>query len=242
MHAFPLSGALWEGEIQALRAAGFRAIAPDQRGFGGSPLAPDDDSPTTMETLADDALAVLDARGIDRAVMVGLSMGGYALLSLYERAPERMRALVLADSRYTADSEDQKAGRERLARALLEHGMELLLRELVFPSLLSPSATEATRERVAAIVRDNLPSGSAAALRGMALRRDHEATCRRIRVPTLVLVGSEDTVTPPSSARALAAAIPDARLSELPGAGHLANLEAPVSFQGALISFLRGLP
>jgi len=239
LHAFPLSSEMWEGEVAALAAAGMRAIAVDLRGFGGSTVA---GPVTTMEQMADDALRLLDALTIERAAVVGLSMGGYVCFPLALRAPGRLRGLVLADTRFTADSDAARAGRAKTAETVLREGIEPLVRDMLLPKLLSANADAATREKAAAIVRRNRPEGAAAALRGMAQRADHATTCAALTIPALVVVGADDGVTPPPDARALAAAIPGARLSEIPRAGHLANLEAPAAFQAAIVPFLAGLP
>lgn len=236
LHAFPLSGAMYDAQLEALSGQA-RLIIPDMRGFGRSTKG---DGPALMETLAEDALALLDALDIGAAVVGGLSMGGYVALALLRRDPGRVRALVLADSQVGADDEAARARRETLAEHVLLRGADVLV-ESQLPRLLSGSAAEATRTRVAGMIRTTSPQGAAAALRGMALRPDARDILSRFGGPLLVVVGAEDALTPPDKARAMAALVPKATLVEIAGAGHLSNLEAPERFNQALADFLRPL-
>jgi pimeloyl-ACP methyl ester carboxylesterase len=234
LHAFPLSGAMFDGQVAALSGVA-RFIVPDQRGFGQSGLG---EGPTTMESLAEDALLLLDHLGIAAAVIGGLSMGGYASLALLRQDPGRVRGLILADTQMGADDEPARALREALAQDVLGTGMEVLV-ERQLPRLLGADAPDELRARVAAIMRANPPAGAAAALRGMALRADNRDMLARFSGPVLVLVGAEDVVTPPDKARAMSRVAADATLVEIPAAGHLSNLEEPESFNKALEHFFK---
>lgn len=233
LHGFPLTGASFWPQLDA-PPKGVRLIVPDHRGFGPSAPGP---GPTTMEAIAADALALLDALKIDRAAVGGVSMGGYAAMSLLRADPARVTALVLIDTQCTADDEAGKARREATAKDLEAHGMAPLAAGML-PKLLSLSAGDGLRRRVEAMIRSVDPVGAAAASRGMALRGDSKDILSRFAGPALVVVGTEDVITPVAKAKEIAALIAGARLVELPAAGHLANLEQPEPFNAALAEFL----
>jgi pimeloyl-ACP methyl ester carboxylesterase len=237
LHAFPLSGALFEGQVTAL-AGRARCVVPDLCGFGQSALG---EGPTTMEQLAQDALALLDHLGIATAVVGGISLGGYASLALLRHDPGRVRGLLLADTQMGADDDAGRAGRETLAQDVLAHGADVLVERLL-PRLLSPSAPEELRTSLAQRIRATQPAAAAAALRGMALRPDSRDILSRFSGPVLVAVGTEDVLTPPAKAREMVSVAPQASLVEIPGAGHLANLEAPGPFNASLAQFLLRWP
>jgi pimeloyl-ACP methyl ester carboxylesterase len=234
VHAFPLNGAMWRRQVAAL-AEGRRVLAPDLRGFGANA----GDAPASLDAHADDLAALLDRERIERAVLVGLSMGGYVAFAMLRRHRARIAGLVLADTRPQADSDEARAAREANARLVESQGIAALVEKLL-PGLLSPNAPEAVREEVRRIAAANRPAGVAAALRAMAARPDSTDLLPTIGVPTLVVAGAEDSLTPPDVARAMAAAIPGAGYVEIAGAGHLSNLEQPEAFTAALRAFLEG--
>jgi len=238
LHAFPLSRRMWELQWESL-APGRRLLRFDDRGFGESP-------PTggilTMERIADDAVGLLDHEGIAKAVVCGLSMGGYAALALARRHPGRLAGLVLADTRAGADSPEARAGRSQLAERIRREGSAVAAEML--PRLLGattrarhPELAEELRGWIAA----NPPAGLCDALAGLAARADSGPELSRIAVPTLVVCGEEDELTPPEESRRMAEAIPGARLELIPEAGHLASLEQPAAFDRAVKAFLDGL-
>jgi len=232
LHAFPLTGEMFEPQWMALSGRA-RFIVPDLRGFGGSDTAP---SSSEMGAMADDVLALLDHLGVDSAVVGGVSMGGYASLALLRNDPSRVRALVLADTQTSADDAPARERRETTAREVLEEGPAALLPSV--DKLLGPSASRELRARVSAWIGGGSPEGFAAAHRGMALRPDARDILARFGGPVLVVVGAEDVLTPPAKARAMADLVSGAELVEIPGAGHLANLEQPLAFNAALVRFL----
>jgi pimeloyl-ACP methyl ester carboxylesterase len=239
LHAFPLSRRMWDPQLDALQRD-HRVLAPDLRGFGDSP---DDGFPRTLERYVDDLLAMLDALERRPVVLVGLSMGGYVALRTMEREPDRVRALVLADTRSEPDDDAARLRRARSVEELRGRDGRAWARE-VAAALVGPSTVGDHPERLAAVeamIGANDPRGMAAALVAMAARTATTAALASVRVPTLVLVGAEDTLTPPDAAVALVRAVSGARLTVLPGAGHLSNLEAPEAFNRALLDFLRGL-
>ncbi len=240
VHGFPLGAWMWERQIEAL-APRRRVLAPDLRGFGGSPLgAP---PPRTIEDHAADLASLLDARGIGRVAVVGFSMGGYVALALAERRPDLLGALVLADTRAGADSEEAKRNRSAMAERARREGSApiaaVMAERLFAPATRArdPALVERARARMA----ENPPEGIALACEAMRDRPDRRALLARIRAPALAIVGSEDALTPPAEAEAMRAAIPGARLAVIEGAGHASNLERPDEFNRALLEFLAGV-
>jgi 3-oxoadipate enol-lactonase len=235
-HAFPLGLSMWEAQAEALSAT-HRVVRFDARGFGGS--APGE-GPLTMERIADDGAALLDHLGIARAVVGGCSMGGYAAFAFVRRHPQRLAGLVLQDTRAGADSAEAQANRATLAARVLAEGAPAAV-EAFLPKLVGetshrerPALVAGLQERILA----SSPQGIANALHGLAARVDSRETLPTIGVPTLVLVGAEDVLTPPAEASTMSAAIPRARLDVIPRAGHLANLENPEAVNAALRAFL----
>jgi pimeloyl-ACP methyl ester carboxylesterase len=155
--------------------------------------------------------------------------------------PGLVRGLALCDTRAGADSPEGAAGRETFARGALEHGLGWVADQMV-PKLLRPTPDPAVVKVVRHLIGAGTPAGVAAAQRGMAQRPDSTPNLATITVPTLVVVGEEDTLTPPAESVGMAAAVRGARLTRIPGAGHLAGLENPAAFTAALSGFLDGLP
>ena len=240
LHGFPFNRTLWSGQAAAL-AATHRVVTPDLRGHGETGLAGE---VSTMEEMATDVAALLDALGVtERIVLGGLSMGGYVALAFYRLFPERVRALVLADTRPQADTDEARRTREETALTALSEGMRPIA-DTMLPKLVAPATSEAASavvERVREMILSTKPEGAAAALRGMAVRRDQTELLTEIDVPTLILVGSEDVITPPQDSETMHAAIRGSRLLLIKDAGHVSNLERPGEFNHALEQFLSGL-
>lgn len=241
LHPFPLHGDSMRHQLEELSKS-WRVVVPDQRGFGRSALPIDAGRAeiTTMDDLADDAVGVLDALGVEQAVLGGVSMGGYALMALLRRAPERVRGVVLADTHAAADDDEGKKRREESARAVLENGASALEPSLL-PRLLAPEAPRHLKDDVRRMLLGADPRALAAAQRGMALRPDSHETLAAWRGPALILVGDQDEITPSTRADAMAARMPQAKVVIVGGAGHLANLEAPAAFNVAVERFLGAL-
>jgi pimeloyl-ACP methyl ester carboxylesterase len=236
LHAFPLGRVMWDAQAEAL-AARARVVRFDLRGFGGSAPGP---ALLTMERIAEDAVAVLDQLGLASAVVCGLSMGGYAALALVRQHPERVRALVLADTRAGADSDQGRADRAALAERVRREGVAAAA-EAMLPRLLGATSHSERPDlvaRVREIILANPAQGVIDGLAGLAARADSGPYLRQITVPTLVICGEEDTLTPVSEAEALRDGIRGSRLVTLPRAGHLSNLENPDGFNAALARFL----
>jgi pimeloyl-ACP methyl ester carboxylesterase len=239
LHAFPLSSAMWLAQREHLSVVA-RVVTPDQRGFGGSDLGSDEPS---LDRCAEDVIALLDRLGLERVVLGGLSMGGYVAMALLRLAPERVSALVLADTKAGADPEPARANRLRIADAVLADGTGVLVDE-VLPALLG-ATTAASRPVVSGRVRGLLqsapPQAVAWAQRAMAARPDSFDVLRSADVPALVVVGDEDQLSPVADAQAMVDALPQGRLAVLPGSGHLTAVEVPDTFNLALTRFLADL-
>ena len=233
VHAFPLDARMWDTEVAALSGE-HRVLAPSLPGFGGTPPAGE---VMTMDAAADFLAAELDRAGIDRAVVAGCSMGGYTALAMWRRHRDRIAGLGLIDTRAEADDEAGKDRRRGAAEMVLAKGSEAIADSP--PPLLSAGAPEELWDRVKGIIREQPAEAIAAASLGMAERPDSQPDLPGIDVPTLVLVGADDTLTPPPLSQMMAAEIPDAVIEVLPGAGHLSNLEAPEPFLEALRALLR---
>lgn len=239
LHAFPLSSAMWL-EQRELLGSRCRVITPDQRGFGGSELGADEPS---LGACADDVIALLDGLGLDRVVLGGLSMGGYVAMELLRRAPERVSALLLADTKASADPPEAREGRMRTAEAVERDGTGPLA-ETMLPLLLGATTLE-TRAAVAGRVRGLVaaapPAAVAWASRAMAARPDSFDVLRATEVPALVVVGDEDALSPVAQAQEMVDALPQGRLAVVPGAGHLSAVEDPPAFAAAVRAFLADL-
>ncbi|HWE22869.1 MAG TPA: alpha/beta hydrolase, partial [Myxococcales bacterium] len=220
-HPFPLDGSCWEDLMRDCAALGWRAIAVDCPGFGGTPPL---GQPCTMDDLARLFAAALDALGARTATLVGCSMGGYAMMAFWRLFPERMDRAALLCTQPGADPPEAKERREQQARAALEKGPEAVTAPLAERALAPRSPLV---ERARALARGATAQGIADALRGMALRPDSTPDLPRWRARTLVVRGEQDQIIPPTAAETMARSIPGARLSVIAGGGHLAFLEKP---------------
>ena len=238
VHAFPLGAAMWEPQLKVV-PSGWRLIAPDLRGFGGSTISDPDDAPS-MDDYAADVVDLLRALSIHAAVVGGCSMGGYSVMALARQAPELLRALVLIDTRATADTSEGRANRRGMLALLDREGPPGVARDMI-PKLLGRTTLE-ERPEIEPFVRRLIKQQSGAALRGgihrMMVRPDSSAVLEQLAVPMLVMVGEEDILTPPDDARKMFALNRNAQIVVLPRAGHLPNLEQPGVFNEALSSFL----
>jgi pimeloyl-ACP methyl ester carboxylesterase len=239
LHAFPLNLHMWDAQAAAL-ASTHTVVRFDCRGFGESPPG---DALLSMERIADDAATLLDRLGLSQVVVAGCSMGGYAAFATVRRHADRIRALVLQDTRAGADGAEARQNRSLLAQKVLKQGAAAAA-EAFLPKLLGET-THRNRPQVVAWVRDTILAtparGIADALAGLAARADSTPTLREIRVPTLIVCGAEDAITPPAESEAMQRAIAGSRLEIIPKAGHLANLEDPAAFNAVLADFLASI-
>lgn len=232
---------MWTGLTTALlNEQRFRLVTLDLRGFGESNLQ---GRISTVEQFADDVAALMDTLGMQQAVLCGLSMGGYAAFAFRRKYPERVRGLVLCDTRPGADTEEAKANREQVARLVEEQGVDALA-DVQIPKLLSEYTRQHHAEvelRVRQMINVATPDGIAAASRGMAQRADSIDLLATITCPTLVVVGEYDSLTSPAVAQEYARSIPGVQVAIVPQAGHLSNLEQPDAFLEAVRPFLISL-
>ena len=238
LHGFPFDKSMWSDQVEALHAKGFRTIAPDLRGLGRTKAVAE---VSTMEEMARDAGALLDELQIERAIVCGLSMGGYVAFEFVHLFASRVRGLILAGTRAPADNEQEKAGREQQVQTMMRAGM-VPISIATLPKLLA-SKTRAEKPEVVKRVREMItqsdPRGAAAAQRGMAARRDYSDDLPKITAPTLIIVGREDSIRPVTDAEFMHERIPNSRLEIIEDAAHLTNMEQPEVFNRTLLDFLR---
>jgi pimeloyl-ACP methyl ester carboxylesterase len=238
LHGFPLCRRMWQPQMQALSAAGCRVICPDLPGFGTSQPQP---GMVSMDAYADAVIALLDQLGIDQAVVGGMSMGGYVLLNLAERYPQRLLAALYLVTRAAADDPAGKVRRVELADQV-RGGNRTVVPE-VFEKLLFAPETLKKRPELVAEVRGWMdaasPEGVAGGLLAMRSRRDYLELLAELSVPALVIGAARDLAAPPAHAEVLAAGLPAAELHIIPRAGHMANLEQPETFNRIVLDFLK---
>jgi 3-oxoadipate enol-lactonase len=237
LHGYPFDRSMWREQIGLLSSQGYRAIAPDLRGLGET-------RPTgqvsTMGDMARDVAALMDELKVDRAVICGLSMGGYVALEFFHLFPARVSGLVLAGTRAPADNEQEKLVREQQAQRILAEGMKGIA-DATLPKLLAPKTLN-EKPKVVAQVREMIlranPQGAAAAQRGMAMRRDYSRDLPGIGLGTLVIVGRADPIRPVADAEFMHRMVPNSRLEIIEDAAHMTNMEQPAVFNNALKRFL----
>jgi pimeloyl-ACP methyl ester carboxylesterase len=236
LHGYPLSGRLWDEAVREV-GAGFRCIVPDLRGHGESEASERAD----MARYADDVAELLDALGEARpVVLVGLSMGGYVAFEFIRRHGDRVRALVLVDTRAGPDTTAAAEARRETADRVLREGSGAVADEMA-ERLFAPGAPRELRSRWREIMAATPPAGVAAALRAMADRPDSFPTLRALRIPVLVVVGEEDALTPPAESERMASAAAGAELEVVKGAGHMTPVERPAELGAILRRFLARL-
>jgi pimeloyl-ACP methyl ester carboxylesterase len=232
LHAFPLDGRMWEAQARELSRQN-RVIVPDLPGFGRSADTP----ASSLDHMADEVAALLDALNIERATIAGLSMGGYATLAFARRHPNRVARLGLCDTRSMPDSPEARKARDANIALVDREGVGALV-ERMLPVLLSSSASRETTERVRVIGGSQSAAGVQAALAAMRDRPDATPWLTAFDAPAMVIVGADDALSPPSEAQSIAGHLPRADLEVIAGAGHLCNLEKPTAFTAALARLL----
>jgi len=229
---------MWAPQAAVL-SGNHRVLVPDLRGYGRS-SQPFGSRETRLETFASDNLALIDALGIRSFALAGLSMGGQIVLEMYRQAPERIEALLLADTFAGLDAPERKQLRLTIADRLEREGMEAYADEELTKMITADNARQLPNvaTHVIGMMKTTPPEGAAAALRGRAQRRDYLPLLKEIRVPTTIVVGREDSYTPVALAEQLHDGIPGSELFVIEGAGHMPNLERPEAFNEVLQSWL----
>jgi len=237
LHGFPLDHTMWDAQFDPF-AHRCRVIAPDQRGFGRTPLGR---QTLTIESLADDVAALLDAMQIrERAIVCGLSMGGYVALALHRKYASRVRALLLCDTRANADTAAGAADRIALIERVHATGSAAVV-DTMLPKLVAATTFEQQPhvvERIRQMMLRTAPATMVAALRALATRPDATPHLPDIAVQTLALAGEHDAITPVDVMNAMADAIPQCQRAVIPGAGHMSPMERPAEFNAAVLDFL----
>jgi 3-oxoadipate enol-lactonase len=237
VHGFPMSHAQWHPQIERF-SKNYRVLAPDLRGMGGSTID-DPSAVVTMEQHADDLNALLDQLKVSEpVVLIGLSMGGYVAWQMVKRHPGRLKGLVQCHTRIIADTPAAAADRHNLAAKILKEQSSQPAEDAFLPKLLPPTAPPVLGEQVRQMARSATPAGLAANLRGLAVREDASAILPTIRVPTQVISGEHDPISPPEEMQGWATKIGGARFETLRGVGHVSPLEAPDEFNQCLAEFL----
>ena len=235
IHAFPLSKTMWQPQVDALKDT-YRVITIDLGGHGESDIVLWNDS---LDGYAKNIIRLLDHLEIAQAVFVGLSMGGYTLFSIYRHYADRVKALVLADTRAQADTEEGKAGRQSMAEVAFKDSASAIA-DIMLPKLLAPATIEHRPEMVEQVrqmILQTSTAGIVVDLVAMAARPDSTDLLSTITCPTLVIVGEDDQATPVAESQYIAQRIPGSTFVTIPQAGHLSNFEQPAAFNQALNSF-----
>jgi 3-oxoadipate enol-lactonase len=239
IHGYPFHAGMWREQLAA-PPPGWRLIAPDLPGFGATP------PPAALlgiDSLADELAGLIGRLHLGSVVLCGLSMGGYIALALLRRHAALVRGLVLSDTRAGADSDDGRRKRHELAARIRAEGSGAVV-DAMLPRLLSAHSVEhrpALRAEVEAMMRGTAPDTLVAGLLAMAERADSEPLLQSVAVPTEVIVGADDEITPLHDAQVMARGVPGAHLTVIPDAGHIPPLEQPQRFNAALHAFLARL-
>ncbi len=243
LHGFPHDRSLWAQQRASLSAHA-RVIVPDLPGFGASPVS---GASPSVDAYADAVIDLLDRLGIGRAVIGGLSMGGYIAMAIWRRCPDRVCGLVLCDTKATADGDAAREARGAAMATIARDGVPAFA-EAQLPKMVG-ATTHGSRppivDQLRAMMRRQSAAGMTWALAALRDRPDSRATLGSITVPTLVIVGEEDVLTPLADAQAMMDLLPAAanpRLEIITGAGHASCVERPAAVTLAITDFLASLP
>ncbi len=236
IHGFPFDQTMWAAQVSALKGR-CRTIAYDQRGHGKTPAT----GPYLFESLVDDLIGLLDHLKLQQAVLCGLSMGGYVALRAAERNPERVKGLVLCDTKSESDPDAARLNRAKDLAAIRKDGLNAFASAFARRTLTA--ATVQNNPQILAgvekMIASNPVQGVEAALVALATRTDTTESLAKIKAPTLILVGEQDPITPPAASQKMHERIVGSTLVQLPNASHLSNLENTEAFNAALLSFLQ---
>ena len=239
LHAYPCDHTMWDPQASALAERGIRVIRPDLPGFGSSP--PPTEAEPSLRVMADSVFEALDARGVDRFVLGGLSMGGYVAMQMLRQQPDRITGLALVDTKATPDGDQARAVREETARKALAAGSLVPLTEGMLLGLLG-ATSRASRPEAQRVTEDFIARASAPAaawaMRAMAVRPDSLPILGTYDRPAVVIAGDEDSLSPLDEQHLMVNALPSARLVTIPGCGHLSAVEQPQAVTTALQEYL----
>lgn len=240
MHAFPLSREMWNDNIVAITESGFRLILPDLPGFGQTANSSGSNS---IESAATEIAELLDFLKIEKALIGGLSMGGYVAFNLYRLFPAKFAGLILCDTNSASDTEEKRKQRFELIKDIETAGVQVLI-EKMLPNLIGEHTKNTNRKlvsRLEEMFAEINPESAVLALRAMAERKDHTELLEQINVPTLLIFGEEDRITNLETARIMHKNIKNSRLHAVKNAGHYSNMEQPAEFNATVKSFIEEL-
>ncbi|MFM9951631.1 MAG: alpha/beta fold hydrolase [Saprospiraceae bacterium] len=239
IHGFPFNKSMWAGQIEALEDR-YRLIAYDVRGHGDSDAGKED---FAIELFVNDLLSLMDALKLDRVILCGLSMGGYIAINAAIHYPKRFDALVLSDTQCAADTPEGKTKRMKAIESIRENGVEKYAEESV-KNLFAPESFSTKEKEIVAIKEMILKTPEqvlSKTLLALSKRKETCSTLYKIKIPTLILVGESDNITPPAAAQLMHEKIQHSTLALIKHAGHLANLEHPAEFNKQLKLFLHSI-
>ena len=235
IHGFPFNKSMWDKQFKALKE-NYRVIAYDVRGHGNSDAGKGDFS---IELFANDLLSFMDALKIDKAMLCGLSMGGYIALNAVENYPDRFDALILSDTTCVADTPEAKEKRLKAIESIKKSGMEKYAEESI-KNLFAPESLSTKKEEIAAVREMIVNTSKQSLYKTLQAFYKRKETCSKlhdINVPVLIVVGKEDKITPPEAAQMMHEKIEDSILYIIEHAGHLSNIENPFDFNNQLEEF-----
>lgn len=236
LHAFPLSAAMWQSQIDVLAKAGFTVIAPNAFGIDGS----EEKESWSFTEYAHELSKLLESLKIEKVTIVGLSMGGYQAFEFYRLYPDKTASLVLCDTRAEGDAPDARTSREEFIEAVNSAGAEEAIRRMI-PNYFSADTYTKRPELVAqveGIIRKQPAKVITAAMRAIMMRSDASSRLSAIHCPVLVIVGEDDKPTPPETAKSISSRIPGAQLLILADAGHISNMEQSGEFNRAILDHI----
>jgi pimeloyl-ACP methyl ester carboxylesterase len=239
LHAFPFDHRMWDGVAGEMAKAGWRVFTPDMRGFGQAPSW--DDYELDLKVIADDLVKLMDKFGIDKAVFGGCSLGGYVVMQLLRHYPERVSAAIFIDTKASADSEEARLNRLRVAESVTESGSAEAFVRAMQSSLLAPDASFEVRERVEALVKNVSAKSIADMQKAMSVRSDSHEVIQKFRGSILSIRGSEDLIASAADHEFIMDEALDGVHHEIAGAGHLPPIEKPNETSKVINNFLKQL-
>lgn len=236
IHGFPFNHEMWRAQIELLKGH-YRVIAYDVRGHGQSAVG---DGQYMVEFFVDDLISLLDHLKVERAILCGLSMGGYITLRAVERSPERFQAMVLCDTSSEADTNEAKLRRAATVQAVKRDGVKTFAETFVKSVFASETFDKKPDvvQFIKRIIESTSPTAISGTLLALAARSETTSSLPKMKIPALIMVGEQDKLTPPSISEMMHGKLPTSELHVIPKAAHLSNLENPDEFDRHLLRFL----